>query len=73
MVREATKPCNLRVFGCPAYAHISQGKLELRAVKGYFIRYPKGIKGYKIWCLNGNPSRTLISRDVVFDEEAILQ
>ncbi|KAH9705095.1 hypothetical protein KPL70_011743 [Citrus sinensis] len=47
-----------------SYAHISQGKLELRAVKGYFIRYPKGIKGYKIWCLNGNPSRTLISRDV---------
>ncbi|KAH9695613.1 hypothetical protein KPL71_022838 [Citrus sinensis] len=64
---------NLRVFGCPAYAHISQGKLEPRVVKGYFIGYPEGIKGYKIWCLNGKPSRTLISRDVVFDEEAMLQ
>ncbi|KAH9782991.1 hypothetical protein KPL71_009148 [Citrus sinensis] len=64
---------NLRVFGCPTYAHISQGKLEPRVVKGYFIGYPEGIKGYKIWCLNGNPSRTLISRDVVFDKEAMLQ
>ena len=64
---------NLRVFGCPAYAHISQGKLEPRAVKGFFIGYPEGIKGYKIWCMNGKPSRTLISRDVVFDEETILQ
>ncbi|KAH9750404.1 hypothetical protein KPL71_013868 [Citrus sinensis] len=56
-----------------SYAHISQGKLEPRAVKGYFIGYPEGIKGYKIWCLDGKPSRTLISRDVVFDEEAMLQ
>ncbi|KAH9779747.1 hypothetical protein KPL71_007827 [Citrus sinensis] len=39
---------NLRVFGCPAYAHISQGKLEPRAVKGYFIGYPEGIKGDKL-------------------------
>ncbi|KAK9190434.1 hypothetical protein WN943_019039 [Citrus x changshan-huyou] len=36
---------NLKVFGCPAYAHINQGKLKPRAVKGYFIGYPEGIKG----------------------------
>ena len=59
---------NLRVFGCPTYAHISQGKLEPRAVKRYFIGYPEGIKGYKIWCIDGKPSKTLISRDVVFNE-----
>jgi len=64
---------NLKVFGCPAYAHIKQGKLEPRAVKGYFIGYPEGIKGYKIWSLNGKPTRTFISRDVVFDEEALTQ
>ncbi|KAH9703868.1 hypothetical protein KPL70_011252 [Citrus sinensis] len=39
---------NLRVFGCPTYAHISQGKLEPRAVKRYFIGYPEGIKGDKL-------------------------
>ncbi|KAH9657805.1 hypothetical protein KPL70_023225 [Citrus sinensis] len=64
---------NLRIFGCPAYAHIKQGKLEPRAVKGYFLGYPKGIKGYKIWTLNGKSSRILISRDVTFDEEKMLQ
>ena len=62
----------LKVVGCPAYAHISQGKLEPRAVKGYFIGYPEGIKGYKIWSINGKPTRTFISRDV-FDEEALTQ
>ena len=64
---------NLRIFGCPAYAHIKQSKLELRAVKGYFLGYPEGIKGYKIWTLNGKPSRILISRDITFDEEQMLQ
>ncbi|KAH9648425.1 retrovirus-related pol polyprotein from transposon TNT 1-94-like protein [Citrus sinensis] len=49
------------------------GKLEPRAVKGYFIGYPEGIKGYKIWSINGKPTRTFISRDVVFDEEALTQ
>ncbi|KAH9799312.1 hypothetical protein KPL71_000313 [Citrus sinensis] len=49
-----------------------KGKLELRAVKGYFIGYPKGTKGYKIWCIDSKPSRTLISRDVVFDEDSML-
>ena len=60
---------NLRIFGCPAYAHIKQSKLEPRAVKGYFLGYPEGIKGYKIWTLNRKPSRILVSRDVTFDEE----
>ncbi|KAL9431580.1 hypothetical protein AB3S75_026718 [Citrus x aurantiifolia] len=63
---------NLRIFGCLAYAHINQGKLEPKAINGYFIGYLEGVKGFKIWCINGKPSRTLISRDVVFDEESIL-
>ncbi|KAH9753275.1 hypothetical protein KPL71_015010 [Citrus sinensis] len=64
---------NLRIFGCPAYAHLKQGKLEPRAVKGYFLGYPEGINGFKLWTLNGKPSRILISRDVTFDEEQMLQ
>ncbi|KAH9762947.1 hypothetical protein KPL70_001004 [Citrus sinensis] len=51
---------------------VEKGKLEPKAVKGYFIGYPEGVKGYKIWCIDGKPSRTLISRDVVFDEEPML-
>ena len=50
---------NLRAFGCPAYAHTSQGKLAHRALKGFFIGYPKGVKGYKIWCTHLSPPRCI--------------
>lgn len=63
---------NLRIFGYLAYAHINQGKLNPKAIKGYFIRYPKGVKEYKIWYIDGKPSRTLISKDVVFYKELVL-
>ncbi|KAH9648842.1 CCHC-type domain-containing protein [Citrus sinensis] len=51
---------------------ITNGKLKPKAVKGYFIGYLEGVKGYKLWCIDGKPTRTLISRDVVFDEEFML-
>lgn len=35
---------------CLVYVQVRQGKLEPRALKGIFIGYPKGIKGYKVWC-----------------------
>lgn len=38
---------NLRIFGCVAYAHINQGKLEPRALKCMFLGYPKGVKGFR--------------------------
>ncbi|KAH9751577.1 hypothetical protein KPL71_014347 [Citrus sinensis] len=56
-----------------AYAHINQGKLEPRAIKGIFIGYPEGVKGYRISCIDGKPSRIIVSRDVVFDEGSLLQ
>uniref|UniRef100_A0A803QL95 Integrase catalytic domain-containing protein n=1 Tax=Cannabis sativa TaxID=3483 RepID=A0A803QL95_CANSA len=39
---------NLRVFGCAVYAHQSIKKLEPRAIKGVFLGYPKGVRGYRI-------------------------
>ncbi|GJW95323.1 retrovirus-related pol polyprotein from transposon TNT 1-94 [Tanacetum coccineum] len=35
----------LRTFGCVAYSHIKQGKLEPRAVKCVLLGYPEGVKG----------------------------
>ncbi|KAL6322655.1 hypothetical protein AAG906_015341 [Vitis piasezkii] len=41
---------NLNIFGCPAYAHVDNGKLEARSIKCVFISYKSGVKGYKLWC-----------------------
>ena len=63
---------DLKVFGCTAYMHISQGKLAPRALKGIFIGYPEGVKGFKIWCTEINPPKCIISRDVIFNEEELI-
>ncbi|KAH9722768.1 Integrase catalytic domain-containing protein [Citrus sinensis] len=63
----------LRIFGCTAYAHIKQGKLEPRALKCAFPGYPSGTKGYKLWCVDFKPPRCIISRDVIFNESEMLK
>jgi hypothetical protein len=60
----------LRVFGCTAYAHVDNGKLEPRAVKCVFLGYKSGVKGYKLW--NLETRKVLISRNVIFNESAML-
>lgn len=43
--------CNyddLRTFGCKAFAHVKQGKLEARAIKCIMVGYPPGVKGYTL-------------------------
>jgi hypothetical protein len=56
----------LRVFGCTAYAHVDNGKLEPRAVKCIFLGYGSGVKAYKLW--NPETKRILVSRNVIFNE-----
>ena len=62
---------NLKVFGCVAYAHVKQGKLEPRAKKCMFIGYPDGVKGYKLWYTDGSRSKSFITRDVTFREQEV--
>ena len=59
---------HLRVFGCLAYTHVKQGKLEPRDKKCLFIGYPTRVKGYKLWNLEEGLPKTIISKDVTFDE-----
>lgn len=59
---------HLRVFGCRAYAHIRQDKLEPRALKCVMLGYPQGVKGYKLWCTEPEMGKVIISRSVVFNE-----
>ncbi|KAG8478983.1 hypothetical protein CXB51_028891 [Gossypium anomalum] len=61
---------NLKIFGCPAYAHVDNGKLEPRSIKCVFLVYKAGVKGYKLWCPENR--KVVISRDVAFDETAML-
>lgn len=58
----------LRPFGCRAYAHIRQDKLQPRALKCIFLGYPTGVKGYKLWCTEPGMNKVIMSRDVVFKE-----
>lgn len=59
----------LRVFGCTAYAHVDNGKLEPRAIKCVFLGYGSGVKAYKLW--NPDTQKAFFSRNVVFNESAM--
>ena len=59
---------NLCVFGCLAYAHAIDGKLEPMAIKCIFLRYVAGVKGYRLWCTKKDRTPSfIISRDVTLD------
>ncbi|KAG8474442.1 hypothetical protein CXB51_034036 [Gossypium anomalum] len=69
----SSNPANysdLKIFECPAYAHVDNEKLEPRSIKYVFLGYKAGVKGYKLWCPENR--KVVISRDVVFDETAML-
>ena len=57
----------------PTYIHARQCKLAPRALKCVFIKYPEGVKGYKVWCTDLNPSKYIVSIDVVFNKSVLLK
>jgi hypothetical protein len=52
---------NLLVFGCPAYAHVNEGKLKPKTKKCIFLGNASGVKGYRLWCPNSKGLKFLIS------------
>lgn len=56
---------HVRVFGCLAYAHVRQDKLNPRALKCIFVGYPKCVKGYRLWCMEPEKQKVIVSRDVL--------
>ncbi|KAG8489505.1 hypothetical protein CXB51_017512 [Gossypium anomalum] len=38
---------DLKIFGCPVYAHVDNGKLEPRSIKYVFFGYKAGVKGIR--------------------------
>jgi hypothetical protein len=63
---------NLKVFGCPVYAHVNDGKLERRANKCIFLGYASGVKGCRLWCIELKSPGLIISRDVKFNKSALI-
>ncbi|GJU05386.1 retrotransposon protein, putative, ty1-copia subclass [Tanacetum coccineum] len=61
----------LKVFGCVAYSHVKQGKLELRAKKCILLGYPEGVKGYRLYRLDNESPKIVTSRNVVFNESVM--
>ena len=63
---------HLRVFGCTAYVLIpdeKRRKLDPKSMKGVFVGYPEGSKGYKIFI--PETRRMIRSRDVKFVESSL--
>ena len=56
----------LRVFSCPSYYHVCNGKLDHRVKKCVFLGYEFGVKGYGLW--SPSDKKLAISCNVVFDE-----
>nr|GEZ44442.1 retrovirus-related Pol polyprotein from transposon TNT 1-94 [Tanacetum cinerariifolium] len=63
---------NLRVFRCPVYVHVNEGKLVPRAVKCIFLGHGSGVKGYRFWCPDPKYRKIIHSRDVTFNEDVII-
>uniref|UniRef100_A0A5B7BZJ7 Putative copia LTR rider n=1 Tax=Davidia involucrata TaxID=16924 RepID=A0A5B7BZJ7_DAVIN len=61
----------LHVFGCPAYFHVTETKLDPRAKKAIFLGFSTGVKGYRLWC--PNTKKIVLSRDVTFNEAEMLK
>ncbi|KAH9726277.1 Integrase catalytic domain-containing protein [Citrus sinensis] len=62
---------SLRIFGCPTYYHVKDGKLDPRARKVIFVGFKGGVKGFKIWDLEDK--KFVCSRDVTFDEASMMK
>nr|GEU42904.1 retrotransposon protein, putative, Ty1-copia subclass [Tanacetum cinerariifolium] len=63
---------NIKVFGCPVYVHVNEGKLVPRVVKCIFLGYGSGVKGCRVWCLDPKYRKIIHSRDVTVNEDVII-
>jgi hypothetical protein len=68
------KVIHLKIFGCPVFIHIpkeQRNKLDPSGKKGIFVGYCEVSKAFRIYILGQHHIE--ISRDVTFDEDAVLK
>ena len=68
--KPATDYHYLHIFGCPAYFHVRESKLDPRAKKAVFLGFNDGVKGFRLWC--PDVRKVVVSRDVTFDEAVMV-
>jgi len=61
----------LQVFGCPAFYHVKEDKLDPKARKNVFVGFKKRVKGYKIW--DPKNKKFILSRNVMFNEASMVK
>ncbi|KAI9180602.1 hypothetical protein LWI28_006414 [Acer negundo] len=49
----------LHIFGCPAYFHVAESKLDPRAKKTVFVGFNEGVKGFRLW--NSESKKIILS------------
>ena len=59
----------MRIFECPAYAHVNDGKLAPRGIKCMFLVYAFESKGYCLWYLDFK--KVIQIRGVTFNESTM--
>ena len=67
----ATNYDSFHIFGCDAYYHVQESKLDPRAKKAIFMGFSSGVKGYRLWC--PETKKIIHSRDVRFNESELVK
>ena len=62
---------SLQIFDCLAYYCVREDKLVLRARRGMFMDFKKGMIGYKIW--DTKDKKVILRRDVIFNEASMVK
>lgn len=69
--KPATNYYFLHVFGCFAYFHVKETKLDPRSKKAIFLGFSTSIKGYRLWCRKSK--KISLRSDFTFDESVMLK
>ena len=61
----------IRIFGCPAYYHVKEDKLNLQVKKVVFLHFKGGVKGHKL--CDSKDKKIVVSKYIMFDEASMMK